>query len=147
MTISKLAAFVFPPRLVLRYATVGASSALLEISLFYSFVTWLALPLMLANVSAVCITTVIAFMAQKRFTFRVRGRLTPQTVRYGLQQGINFLLNNALVFLFAQILQLRPLLAKTLQLGLCFVFNFCFSRFVVFRSRTVPVGNSKENVV
>jgi putative flippase GtrA len=115
-----------------RYVTVGAASAMAEIAIFYVLVTWLAVPLMVANVITVCSVTVVGFLGQKTFTFRSRGPVTRQAPLYALQVAINFVLNNALVFVFGHLFQMKPLVAKTLQLGLCFVFNFCFSRFVVF---------------
>lgn len=145
MPISKLVVSVFPPRLLIRYVTVGATSALAELFLFYAFVTWLDFPLMVANIAAVCSVTLMGFLAQKHFTFHAGGLIAPQAMLYGFQVGINFLLNNVLVFLFGQILQFRPLVAKILQLALCFVFNFCFSRFVVFGSRIAGVRNSNSD--
>jgi putative flippase GtrA len=127
-------------RQLTRYVTVGGASALTEVLLFYIYLTWLALPLMAANVAAVCSVTFLGFFAQKHFTFRARGRMTFQAMLYVLQLGINFVLNNALVFLFAHVGQLRPIIAKVLQLGLCFLFNFTFSKFVFGRA-TAERGN------
>ena len=125
-----------------RYVTVGAASAIFEIAIFYALVTWFAAPLMVANVVAVCSVTVAGFLAQKSFTFRSKGAITRQAPLYAVQVAINFVLNNALVFVFGHLLQMRPLFAKVLQLGLCFVFNFCFSRFVVFRPTTLAAIDS-----
>ena len=127
-----------------RYVTVGAASAIVEIAIFYTLVTWFAAPLMVANVVAVCSVTIAGFIAQKTFTFRSRGSITRQAPLYAVQVAINFILNNALVFVFGHLLQIRPLFAKVLQLGLCFVFNFCFSRFVVFRPTTLAAIDSSR---
>jgi putative flippase GtrA len=144
-TMLKLVTAVFPPRLVTRYVAVGAVIALTEIALFYAFLRWLELALMTANVSAACLVTLLAFVAQKNFTFRAGGRTTPQAMLFAMQVTVNFVLNNALVFLFGELLQLHPLVAKVLQIGLCFMFNFSFSRFVVFGNRTtMPVGERRE---
>jgi putative flippase GtrA len=122
--------------LLTRYATVGGASALAELLLFYAFVELLGIDVMIANVTAVSIVTVMGFIGQKRFTFRDHGRMTPQAALYLVQVGVNFLLNNGLVYLFTRLMRMPPMFAKPLQLGLCFAFNFSFSRFVVFRTRT-----------
>ena len=136
---------VFPPRMVIRYAAVGGTSALIELFLFYAFVTWLDMPLMAANLAAVCLVTIGGFLGQKYFTFRARRWRTPQLVLYAFQLASNFVLNNGLVFLFGEILRLPPLAAKILQLGLCFIFNFSFSRFVVFGPQIAAIADSPND--
>lgn len=115
-----------------RYATVGAICATSELILFQVLHKSVGLHVMLSNVLAVSIVTVSGFFGQKYFTFRSWGRSFGQASLYILMLSISFALNNALVFIFVDILSLIPFFAKVLQLGLCFFFNFFFAHFVVF---------------
>lgn len=117
---------------LLRYATVGAASALVELMLFQGFYSFAGVPVMVANVMAICGVVVFGFLGQKRFTFRNRGPALAQARRYLLLVATSFALNNALVFLFAVALGWPATVAKVLQLGLSFLFNFAVSRYFVF---------------
>jgi putative flippase GtrA len=124
---------------LIRYVAVGGTSALTEILIFHLLSAVFACPLMLSNVAAVATVTALGFFGQKRFTFRNDGPIPLQARLYALQLGGNFLLNNALVFLFSRAMGMPALQAKIVQLGFCLIFNFSFSKYVVFRARS-PSG-------
>ena len=130
-------------RLLMRYLVVGGTSTLIEIGLFYSFNVQLGLQVMASNVLAVSTVTLLGFLGQKRFTFQADGHLTAQAMLYLVQLTVNFLLSNALVFLFVEIMSLVAVYAKALQLCVCLIFNFSFSKFVVFRPRHQFVSTDK----
>ena len=117
---------------MLRYATVGAASALVELTVFQILHSFAGVPLMGANVMAICVVVTFGFLGQKRFTFRDRKPAAAQARRYVLLVASSFMLNNALVFLFAVMLGWPALISKVLQLGLSFLFNFAVSRYFVF---------------
>lgn len=129
--------------LLIRYLAVGGASALIEAILFYSLNSLLGLEVMASNILAVSTVTLLGFLGQKRFTFRSDGHLTSQALLYLVQLTINFLLSNAMIFIFVHSMNLIALHAKLLQLGLCLIFNFSFSKFVVFRARHQLVSNDK----
>lgn len=131
-------------RLLMRYLAVGGLSSLIEVILFYSLNFQLGLGVMASNVLAVSTVTLLGFIGQKRFTFRADGHLTSQAMLYLVQLTVNFLLSNALIFLLVHLMSLLALHAKLLQLGLCLIFNFSFSKFVVFRPRPQPVRSGKR---
>jgi putative flippase GtrA len=126
---------VVPPAVAqaLRYGSIGSISALVELGLFHLFSGQVGMPIMMANVIAVASVTVFGFVAQKRFTFRDTQKTFPQAGLYALMGGLSFGLNNALVFAFAVLLGMPPVTAKILQLGIGYIFNFSFSKYVVFR--------------
>jgi putative flippase GtrA len=126
--------------LLSRYATVGAICATVELILFQMLYNMVGLHVMLSNVLAVTIVTVFGFFGQKNFTFRDRERPLRQARLYALMILISYTLDNALVYLFVEILNILPLFAKVLQLGLCFSFNFNYARLVVFHSAATAVS-------
>lgn len=124
----------FPATLV-RYIAVGATSAACEILLFERLYAVVGLPLLVANVIAICAVTTVGFLGQKLFTFRQRGNTALQLRLFALMLALNFCLNNLLVVLLVDLSGLPSLHAKALQLAISFVFNFSFARFLVFRKR------------
>lgn len=108
---------------------------MVELGLFHVATGVAGLPIMTANIMAVASVMVFGFIAQKRFTFRDTQKAYKQAGLYALMVSISVGLNNALVFIFAVLMGIQPTVAKVLQLGVGFVFNFSFSKFVVFRRR------------
>lgn len=123
------------PATLLRYIAVGGTSAACEVLLFQLLYASAALPLLTANAIAVCIVTAVGFVGQKLFTFRQSGHTAVQVRLFALMLALNFCLNNLLVFLLVEASGLASLHAKVIQLGISFLFNFSFARFLVFRQR------------
>lgn len=125
--------FLRDRRLFLTYITVGAISALTEFLLFNVFYTVMKMPLMVSNLSAIGIVVAFSFLSHKRFSFRDRQAFHRQLPWYLLMFGVALALNNALIYLFIAVLGWWAPLSKLLQIGICFLWNFTFSRLVVFR--------------
>lgn len=123
------------PATLARYVAVGGTSAACEVLLFQQLYAAIGLPLLAANVVAACVVTAGGFVGQKLFTFRQRGHTVVQLRLFALMLGLNFCLNNLLVWLLVESSGLTSLHAKLLQLGISFLFNFSFARFLVFRQR------------
>lgn len=124
--------FLGDPALFFRYISVGALSALLELALFSLTYQYLAWPLLLANSSALALALGLNFLAQKQWTFRADGKFSRQMRLYLLMQSISALINTLLVYLLIARWGWSAPLAKVLQIGLVFVWNFSFSKLVVF---------------
>lgn len=125
--------FLRDRRLFFTYITVGAVSALTEFVLFNAFYGGLKWPLMVSNLSAIGIVVAFSFLSHKRFSFRDRQAFHRQLPWYLFMFGVALALNNALIYLFVAVLGWWAPLSKLLQIGICFVWNFTFSRLVVFR--------------
>jgi putative flippase GtrA len=125
--------FLRDRRLFFTYITVGAIAALSEFALFNLFYGAMKMPLMVANLSAIGIVVVFGFLSHKRFSFRDRQAFHRQLPWYLLMFGVALALNNALIYLFIAVLGWWAPLSKLLQIGICFLWNFTFSRLVVFR--------------
>lgn len=123
------------PATLARYVAVGGTSAACEVWLFQQLYGAVGLPLLAANVIAVCVVTAGGFVGQKLFTFRQRGHTAVQMRLFAVMLAMNFCLNNLLVLLLVEYSGLASLHAKLLQLAVSFLFNFSFARFLVFRQR------------
>lgn len=138
---SRLIRFFLGDRpLFLRYLSVGALSALIEFLIFNATFLGLGWPLLQANISALCIALVINFAGHKGWTFRASGAMARQMRFYGLMQAISALLNNLLIYLFIDRWGWDPSLAKALQIGLVFTWNFSFCKLVIFTATGFPSG-------
>ena len=125
--------FVRDPRLLFKYIAVGGTAATLEFLLFNLFYSGLHLPLLLANCAAIAICIVFSFTLQKRWTFRNPHSVRKQLPPYVFMISVAVVLNNLLLYLFVAQWNIHPALAKLLQIGLVFGWNFSFSKLMVFK--------------
>lgn len=124
--------------LFLRYISIGALSAVVELALFslaYQYFEW---PLLVANSGALALAVVVNFAAQKKWTFRIQGQTSRQLRLYVLMQAISAVLNNLLVYLMIARWDWFAPVAKIIQIGLVFVWNFSFCKLVVFTRPPSP---------
>lgn len=127
--------FLRDPALLAKYVMAGGTAAALELTLFSLLYMRLHLPLLVANTSALSLAILLGFLLQKTWTFRDRGAGMRQLRWYVFMQGISMVLNNMLILLFVGKLGWYAPLAKAIQIGLIFIWNFSFCRLVVFGRR------------
>jgi putative flippase GtrA len=125
--------FFHDSRLFLRYVLAGGAAAMIEFGLFALFNIVLGWPLLLANSTALAVAIFVAFTLQKHWTFRTKGEDGRQFKLYLIMQGISALLNNLLMLLFVTGWAWSPPIAKVVEIGLLFVWNFSFCKLVIFQ--------------
>lgn len=130
--------FLHDPRLLLRYISTGATAAVIEASLFVLLYQKLQLPLLAANMLALSSALLVCFALHKHWTFGARGGAGRQLKLYLLMQGVSILLNNLLITLFVAAWVWQPLLAKLVQIGIVFLWNFSFCKLIIFK-QAAPV--------
>ena len=134
--LSGIAQFFFRDRrLFLRYISAGAIAAVIEFLLFSALYQQAGWPLLSANGTAFAVALVACFAMQKNWTFRIQGEAGRRLRLYVFMQAVSGVLNTLLMLGLIQGLELYPPLAKVLQIGLVFIWNFSFCRLVVFAQR------------
>lgn len=133
--------FLADPWIFLRYVTVGGSAAALEFSLFTVLHLGLSWPLLVANNVALGVSIGYCFLMQRRWTFRAHdGSALRQLRWYLIMQAFSALLNNLLMWILVVGLGWYAPLAKVVEIGLVFLWNFGFCRLVVFRDAGKPLS-------
>jgi putative flippase GtrA len=135
------ALLVRDPQLFLRYVGAGAMAACLELllfSLFYQVAGW---PLLVANGVALAIAVTFCFLMQKHWTFKSRGRANRQLWLYLFMQSVSAVMNTVLMVALVERLGIYAPLAKVLQIGIVFVWNYSFCRLVVFAAPAAVEGS------
>jgi len=136
LPLTRIAKFLFhDPRLFFRYISAGAVAALIELALFTSLYQFAGWSLLSANCTALAIAVVICFILQKHWTFQVPGESKRQFKLYILMQAISAILNNLLMLTLVGGFSLYAPLAKVVQIGIVFLWNYSFCRLVVFAKR------------
>lgn len=127
--------FLGDRRLFFTYITVGFITVCIEFFIFNALYGLLGIPLITANLTAIGFVLLFSFFSHKRYSFRDRQAFHRQLPWYVLMLGVSISLNNLLVYLFIAVFEWPAPLSKFLQIGICFLWNFTFSRLVVFAQR------------
>lgn len=124
--------FLQDPSQLLRYIGVGALAAAVELILFTAFYEFAQWPLLVSNCAALAVAVVLCFVLQRILTFRTREDANRQLGLYLFMQSISAVLNNLLMLGLVESLGIYAPLAKILQIGIVFIWNYSFCRLVVF---------------
>lgn len=131
--------FLRDPAVFFKYIAVGGAAATLEFFLFTVLYEGLRLPLLVANCLAIAVCIVFSFTLQKRWTFRDQQAVRRQLPAYALMIAVAVILNNMLMYLFVAGWGWPAAIAKVVQIGLVFGWNFSISRLIVFSRKTTPI--------
>lgn len=132
--------FLHDPKLLLRYVSAGGIAAGVEIGLFVALYQGLHWPLLVANTLALSCALLLCFALQKQWTFATKGGLGRELKLYLLMQIVSGLLNNLLIVLFVTHWAWQPLVAKVVQIGIVFMWNFSFCKLVIFKATASAPG-------
>lgn len=130
-----IAFFLRDPAVFFKYVAVGGAAATLEFLLFALFYEALHLPLLVANCIAISFCIVFSFTLQKRWTFRDQQAIRRQLPAYVAMISVAVVLNNLLLYLFVALWYWPAFVAKIMQIGLVFGWNFTISRLIVFSAK------------
>jgi putative flippase GtrA len=116
----------------LRFALVGVSNTLLSTAVYAGFVRF-GVPYLIASGLAFAIGALNSYVLNRRWTFRSRGRRTPELARFACVQAVGLLVNLMLLAAFVQDAHLPHLLGQPLAFPLASVVTFALSRQWAFR--------------
>jgi putative flippase GtrA len=115
---------------LLRFATVGATTTVIDLVLFTLLVSAIGIPA-LANLISYSCGIAVSYALNSAWTFRSR-RSPLQALQFVASMLAGLALSTALVFALSLVVW-SPL-AKVLSVPVVFIWNYCVSRFWVFRA-------------
>ena len=131
---SRLFSFQF-----LRYLLIGFFTTLISFGLFWLLIACFGTPPHFANFISVFLAVLFAYFANKMLVFKSRceslGNLVLEMIRFILSRGFSIAIELAGVYLFMDIVNLVPLLAKALTSLIVLIVNYLSFRYFVFPAR------------
>lgn len=122
-------------RELISFNIIGAINTVVTYGL-YSLLLFIGLPYLTALFLEYCVGMVISFLANKEFTFRYKGKITPMVVFSMISSYLLILgINSLLLVLFIEGLRWNPYAAQAVALSIAVGLSFFAQKFVVFRSR------------
>ncbi len=120
-----------------RYVVAGGMTALIELGSF-SLLIALGWWYVLANVVAFSLAVLFGFFVQKYFTFRNQQKQhSRQAAKFLVIIGIGFILTNLYLWMFIDLLNWPPFVAKCVQLILVMFSNYAGQKWFTFREVTL----------
>lgn len=124
--------------LAIKYALVGASSAIIDIGVLALLIEYGHLHLLIAAVLSFCIAVGNGFFWNKRWTFQnTNPRIARQYIKFFLTSLVGLCLNLLFLSLFVYWFHLWYVTAKIITSAIVFFWNFTVNKFWTFRSYTI----------
>jgi len=116
------------------FFSVGASCALLTLTLMYLLTSLLNIHYLTSTSFTWFSTNFIGFYLNKKYTFKTSGNLFWRELRkyYGVMFS-SFLINLALMYFFVSLISMWYLFANVLVIGILFFYNFVMHKRFSFR--------------
>lgn len=119
---------------VIKYACVGATSAVIDLGLLYIFVEYGNLPILLAATLSFLCALGVSFFLHKFFTFKVYdGNAFRQYIKFFLTSSVGLGLNTLIMYTLVYRAGIWYIFAKIIAAGFVFVWNFSVNRYWTFR--------------
>lgn len=87
---------------------------------------------MVANIAGYGLSLLLAFITAKRFVFRSRARLAPESIRYLAAFAFSFLCNLGALHILLDVFEVRPVAAQLVAIAVYIVVMYSTSRLLVF---------------
>ena len=119
---------------ILRYFFVGAIAALVDISLFTIFASYLKFPWAIVSVITFIIATLANYLLSIRFVFKSGSRYKKHHEILGvfIVSTLALLLNQMFLYLFIEKMNLHLVISKCLTTGMLFLWNYYGRKRFVF---------------
>ena len=122
-------------KLFIKYGAVSIASFAVDYLVFIALTYALEIPYLVSNVLARCVSTIVNFSGHRQFSFRSRGRLISQAMRYALAVVTALAMATILLYLCVAGLGIPEYLAKPMVDAAVFVMNFLILSRLVFPER------------
>jgi putative flippase GtrA len=117
----------------LRFAIVGAANTLLSWCV-YAVLEHAGVHYLLASGLAFTVGAVNSYAFNRRWTFRSRGRRTPEAVRFGVVQCVGLAVDVSLLYVLVHHVSVHHLVAQALVFPVASAVTFTLSRGWAFRA-------------
>jgi len=124
----------------LRFCTVGLSNTAVDFTAFF-ILTWGGTPYLLAQVVSYSAGIINSFFFNRKWTFRIRGRINAgEAARFIAVNGFSLLTSAAILFILQDLHHGNLWLSKVIATGGGLAVNFVGSRLWVFSEKPLIDG-------
>ena len=121
-------------RRFIKYSSVGAAASIIDYALSNIMVYSFRLNYICSNILSASFVIILSFYIHYYWTFQVvDGKKRIIFVKYLIFVLISFILNNLLMYIFVSIFNIPFYIAKVLEIGILFLFNYTGSRLFIFK--------------
>jgi putative flippase GtrA len=120
---------------IVRYFFVGAIAALIDISLFITFASYLKFPWAIVSIFTFTIATLANYLLSIRFVFKSGSKFKKHHEIIGvfIVSSLALLLNQMFLYLCIETMHLHLVVSKCLTTGILFLWNYYGRKRFIFR--------------
>ena len=116
----------------MKFGLVGGVNTLTSLSIYYVLV-FINLNYMVATIAGYLGSSIIGYMLNRNWVFRVSINTKNSLIRYYLIYGISFIINISCMYMWIDICHLSEYIAPILTLCVTVPFNYFFSKLWIFK--------------
>ena len=124
---------------IIHYGFFGVLTTIVNIGTFYLFESILSFPYLIANIIAIVISIVFAYVTNKKYVFKTQTTSLKQTaIEFAYFFGLRLIsgvFDMGSMFLLVDGLNLSTNLSKVLTQFVVVVSNYLFSKFFIFKEK------------
>lgn len=124
------------------YLIFGALTTLINIIVYYFFVSILKMNYFIANVIAWFFSVIFAFVTNKIFVFRSDNnelkKIFQEVATFLVARILSLFLDSGVMFIFVQLIRSNDILAKMISNVLVIIFNYFASKLIIFKKDKFP---------
>ncbi|PWB39158.1 MAG: hypothetical protein C3F02_00055 [Parcubacteria group bacterium] len=118
---------------LLKYGTIGATSAVIDFSLYITFTRFVGLYYIFAATLSFIFAAIYNFSFNRKWTFQSNGKKRKQLPVFLLVAGTGLLLNNGIIAVGVEVFALWDILAKIIAAGIVTLWNFFGNKYITFK--------------
>lgn len=117
-----------------RFSLIGLLNTLLDFSLYFSLSRWLGVNYLLANAIGFLCSVTMSYLLNKKITFDSKNKnIFLEYILYFSFSLITLFIVEMVMYTGVTLLNFNDLLIKLLATAVSVVFNFVFSKFIIFK--------------
>lgn len=127
-----------------KYCLIGFSGFIIDMMLYYFFVSHVHLPYLFANVISIMVGISNNFILNACYNFRITDKLLFRMISFWLVGGIGLSISSGMLFMLVRSWHMHPMMAKACTLAVVPIIQFTLNRFVTFRASGASMQPASE---
>ncbi len=125
--------FLDNKKLILKYGTVGAASAVVDFGILFILTDWLGVYYLVSATISFIVAALVNYILNRNWTFRSNGQRRKQVPIFIAIAVLGILLNNNIMYVCVEHWHLHYLWAKVIAAAIVTFWNFFGNKYLTFK--------------
>jgi len=125
--------FLDNKKLILKYGTVGAASAMVDFGALFILTDWFGVYYLVSATISFILSAIVNYTLNRNWTFRSNGQHRKQVPIFLMIAVLGILLNNNIMYISVEHWHLHYLWAKVIAAAIVTIWNFFGNKYLTFK--------------